>query len=247
MLNILYGVPDSSHLSTSEPTYWPSDWNNLPALVDFCVTKDITQNFTIAKSYFDLSSDHSLVVVMLTTQVQKQGKQPFMCKLIFDLFWLNWGQQNTPTREAARILWISSALNLYMNSTYVTTLFCSSFHTYCLQYDSLTPQVAKHYSLKTYHRGSFKIHLHKCSFHVSGQSQTEMGQTICYSGYFCKLPNSACTGTKLTFFSVFLPQLSHSQLDMHHEMMMGKDRYQCINLVQPSVKTINSYDCSLIT
>jgi hypothetical protein len=29
------------HLSTVEPTYWPSDRNKLPDLVDFCVTKGI--------------------------------------------------------------------------------------------------------------------------------------------------------------------------------------------------------------
>jgi hypothetical protein len=27
------------HLSKGEPTYWSSDWNKLPDLVDFCVTK----------------------------------------------------------------------------------------------------------------------------------------------------------------------------------------------------------------
>jgi hypothetical protein len=40
------------HLSTGEPTYWPNDMNKLPDLVNFCVTK-------VAKSCFDLSSDHS--------------------------------------------------------------------------------------------------------------------------------------------------------------------------------------------
>jgi hypothetical protein len=37
------------HLSTWEPTYWPSDKNNLPDLVDFCVTKGIPQDFAEAK------------------------------------------------------------------------------------------------------------------------------------------------------------------------------------------------------
>jgi hypothetical protein len=32
-----------------EPTYWPSDRNKLPDLVDFCVTKGIPQDFTVAK------------------------------------------------------------------------------------------------------------------------------------------------------------------------------------------------------
>jgi hypothetical protein len=27
-----------NHLSTGEPTYWPTDMNKLPDLVDFCVT-----------------------------------------------------------------------------------------------------------------------------------------------------------------------------------------------------------------
>jgi hypothetical protein len=46
------------HLSTGEPTYWPSDRNKLPELVDFCVTKGIPQDFAVTKSCFDLSSDH---------------------------------------------------------------------------------------------------------------------------------------------------------------------------------------------
>jgi hypothetical protein len=43
------------HLSTGELTYWPSDKNKLPDLVDFCVTKGIPQDFAVAKSCFDLS------------------------------------------------------------------------------------------------------------------------------------------------------------------------------------------------
>jgi hypothetical protein len=33
------------HISTGEPTYWPTDMNKLPDLVDFCVTKGIPQRF----------------------------------------------------------------------------------------------------------------------------------------------------------------------------------------------------------
>jgi hypothetical protein len=54
------------HLSTGEPTHWTSDRNELPDLVDFCVTKGIPQDFAVAKSCFDLSSDHSPVLVTLT-------------------------------------------------------------------------------------------------------------------------------------------------------------------------------------
>jgi exonuclease III len=52
-------------LSTGEPTYWSSDRNKLPDLVDFCVTKGIPRDFAVAKSCFDLSSDHSPVLITL--------------------------------------------------------------------------------------------------------------------------------------------------------------------------------------
>jgi hypothetical protein len=64
------------HPSTGEPTYWPSDRNKLPDLVGFFVTKGIPQDFAVAKSCFDLSSDHSLVLIILTSHVLNQEKQP---------------------------------------------------------------------------------------------------------------------------------------------------------------------------
>jgi hypothetical protein len=56
------------HLSTGEPTFWPSDRNKLPDLLDFCVTKGIPPNSATATSNLDLSSDHSPVIVDLTTR-----------------------------------------------------------------------------------------------------------------------------------------------------------------------------------
>jgi hypothetical protein len=49
------------HLSMGEPTFWPSDRNKLPALVDFCVTKGIPKDFAVAKSCFAFFSglDHT--------------------------------------------------------------------------------------------------------------------------------------------------------------------------------------------
>jgi hypothetical protein len=40
----------------AEPTYWPSNRNKLPDLVDLYVTNGIPQDFAAAKSSFDLSS-----------------------------------------------------------------------------------------------------------------------------------------------------------------------------------------------
>jgi hypothetical protein len=64
------------HQSTGEPTYWTSDRNKLPDLVDFCVTKGIPQDITEAKSCFDISSNHSPVLITLTSHALNQEKQP---------------------------------------------------------------------------------------------------------------------------------------------------------------------------
>jgi hypothetical protein len=64
------------HLSVGEPTYCLSDRNKLPDLVDFCVTKSILQGFAVAKSCFDLSSDHSPVLMTLKAHALNQEKQP---------------------------------------------------------------------------------------------------------------------------------------------------------------------------
>jgi hypothetical protein len=43
--------------------------------VDFCVTKGMLQNFATVKSCFDLSSDHSPVLVTLITHAKNREKQ----------------------------------------------------------------------------------------------------------------------------------------------------------------------------
>jgi hypothetical protein len=44
--------------------------------MDFCVTKSIPQDFATVKSCFDLSLDHSLVLVTLATHAKNRQKQP---------------------------------------------------------------------------------------------------------------------------------------------------------------------------
>jgi hypothetical protein len=64
------------YLSTADPTYWPSDRNKLPDLVDFYVTKGILLDFAVAKSCFVLPSDHSPVLITLTAHALNKEKQP---------------------------------------------------------------------------------------------------------------------------------------------------------------------------
>ena len=47
------------HVSTGEPTYWPSDRRKVPDLIDFAVVRRIPVHTITASSSPDLSSDHS--------------------------------------------------------------------------------------------------------------------------------------------------------------------------------------------
>jgi hypothetical protein len=55
-------------LSSGEPTHWPTDKTRLPDLIDFGVTKGIPPSFAVATSCLDLSSDHTPILITLSTQ-----------------------------------------------------------------------------------------------------------------------------------------------------------------------------------
>ena len=64
------------HFSTRQPTYWPSDPNKTPDLVDFCVTKGIDTKKFIRESCLDLTSDHTPILIPMFTQIPGKSKKP---------------------------------------------------------------------------------------------------------------------------------------------------------------------------
>lgn len=52
-------------VSSGQPTYWPSDKNKIPDLIDFAIVKGFPSNNISAESCLDLSSDHSPIIIML--------------------------------------------------------------------------------------------------------------------------------------------------------------------------------------
>lgn len=56
-------------ISTGEPTYWPTDRRRKPDLLDFGITKGVPENCITAESCLDLSSDHSPVIIRLSTRI----------------------------------------------------------------------------------------------------------------------------------------------------------------------------------
>ena len=63
-------------LSTGKPTYWPSDRAKTPDLVDFFVAKGVPKNFTKVEESFDLSSDHSPVILSISERLIKKERAP---------------------------------------------------------------------------------------------------------------------------------------------------------------------------
>jgi len=55
------------YISNGEPTYWPTDPRKLPDLLDFFVSHGLPRNNRQIHSNYDLLSDHTPVIVSLST------------------------------------------------------------------------------------------------------------------------------------------------------------------------------------
>jgi len=64
------------HLSSREPTYWPSDPNKLPDLLDFFITKGTSAHYAEIVSNLDLTSDHTPVIGTNSTTVVYRSPKP---------------------------------------------------------------------------------------------------------------------------------------------------------------------------
>lgn len=45
-------------VSSGQPTYWPTDRDKIPDLIDFFISKGINNNYTKSETCLELSSDH---------------------------------------------------------------------------------------------------------------------------------------------------------------------------------------------
>lgn len=63
-----------SAVSAAEPTYWPSDPNKIPDLLDFFIIKGLTRQYLKPEPCYDGSSDHTPVVLSISTMVIENSK-----------------------------------------------------------------------------------------------------------------------------------------------------------------------------
>lgn len=64
--------------STGKPTYWPTDLNKKPDLIDFFITRNISANYLLVEENDDLSSDHSPIVLTLSDRIIQRPHNPVL-------------------------------------------------------------------------------------------------------------------------------------------------------------------------
>lgn len=64
--------------SPNSPTYWPTDINKIPDLIDFCVSKGVPSKSQNCSTCLELSSDHSPVLLTISTELKYSTQS---CKL----------------------------------------------------------------------------------------------------------------------------------------------------------------------
>ena len=53
-------------LSTGKPTYWPTDTNKIPDLIDFFIVKNISNSYLQIEEGWDMDSDHSPIILTMS-------------------------------------------------------------------------------------------------------------------------------------------------------------------------------------
>jgi hypothetical protein len=72
------------HLSTGEPTYWPTDSNKQPDLLDFALIKGISHTYSLIESNLDLASDHTAITITLSSSPILKETPPKLCSRLTD-------------------------------------------------------------------------------------------------------------------------------------------------------------------
>lgn len=82
-------------ISTGKPTYWPSDPNKIPDLLDFFVCSGISSNLLDIIDCDDLSSDHTPIILNYSTDIQNVTENFKIITPKTDIkFFQNWMDQH---------------------------------------------------------------------------------------------------------------------------------------------------------
>lgn len=73
--------------STGKPTYWPSDLNKTPDLIDFFITRKIPVDYIQVQEGLDSTSDHSSILMIISDTIIINDKHPLLTNKYTD--WKN--------------------------------------------------------------------------------------------------------------------------------------------------------------
>jgi hypothetical protein len=83
-------IHDNNYLTISlgTPTYWHTDANKIPDLLDFFITNSISENYVSVTGSYDLSSDHTPIIATIRTSLPLRQPQPRLhnCKTNWEHF-----------------------------------------------------------------------------------------------------------------------------------------------------------------
>lgn len=65
-----------NYLSSSEPTYWPTDRKKLPKLIDFLLLIDINPKPFRVISCHELAGNHYLIIITLSSHFTEKETRP---------------------------------------------------------------------------------------------------------------------------------------------------------------------------
>lgn len=71
-------------MSTGKPTYWPTDINKIPDLIDFFILKNVPTNYLQIEEGFDLNSDHSPILLTMSENIIKKENNPSLTNKFTD-------------------------------------------------------------------------------------------------------------------------------------------------------------------
>ena len=122
------------YFSTGGPTYWPTDLNNLPDLLDSLVARGIPANHIQVESDFELSSDPSPVIATIGASIINKPATPKLTTTH-----TNWDMFRAYINEHINLrLRIKEPAELDEATQYFTTSSSSvAFHPHPLQKRSL--------------------------------------------------------------------------------------------------------------
>ena len=64
------------YVSTGQPTYWPTDLNKIPDLLDMFIINGINDNYIDIESCLDIYSDHTPIIITVSTMIIRKSQSP---------------------------------------------------------------------------------------------------------------------------------------------------------------------------